>query len=126
MKMNIVLWAVQIILTVKFLTAAVTHGFPGRRSTMQPGMQRLGSISRPLLKGIAILMLLVCAGLILPGVMRLWTWLTPLTAALLAVMNLLAVVFHYKCRETPKIFVSIILFALAAFAAYGRWVVAPF
>jgi hypothetical protein len=41
-------------------------------------------------------------------------------------MMLLAVGFHVACRETPNIVVGLILFALAAFVAYGRWVIAPF
>ena len=28
--------------------------------------------------------------------------------------------------ETPNIVVGLVLFALAAFVAYGRWVIAPF
>jgi hypothetical protein len=38
---------------------------------------------------------------------------------------LMAVGFHVACRESPNTVVSLILCALAAFVAYGRWVVAP-
>jgi hypothetical protein len=41
-------------------------------------------------------------------------------------MMLLGVGFHVACRETPNIVVGLVLFALAAFVAYGRWVIAPF
>jgi hypothetical protein len=34
--------------------------------------------------------------------------------------------FHVACRESPNIVVGLVLFALAAFVAYGRWVTAPF
>jgi hypothetical protein len=40
-------------------------------------------------------------------------------------MMLVAVGFHIACRENPKTAVSLVLFALAAFVAYGRWMIAP-
>jgi hypothetical protein len=49
-----------------------------------------------------------------------------LTAALLALMMLLAVRFHVACRETPNVVAGLVLFALAAFVSYGRWAIAPF
>jgi len=69
--------------------------------------------------------------LILPAVTGILTWLTPWSAALLALMMLalmmlVAVGFHIACRESPNSLVGLVLFALAAFVAYGRWVIAPF
>jgi len=46
-------------------------------------------------------------------------------AALLAVMMLASIGFHLASREKPKIVADLILFAMAAFLAYGRWVIAP-
>jgi hypothetical protein len=34
-------------------------------------------------------------------------------------------IFHLRSREKPMIFVSLVLFAFAAFIAYGRGVLAP-
>jgi hypothetical protein len=85
----------------------------------------MGAVTRPLLATIALCAILGGAGLILPAATGILTWLTPLAAALLAVMMLLAVGFHLACRETPKIVVGLVLFALAVFVAYGRWVIAP-
>ena len=65
-------------------------------------------------------------GLVLPGVLKILTWLTPLAAALLALMMLGAIKFHVTCCEKPKIAVDLVLFALAAGVAYGRWMIAPF
>jgi hypothetical protein len=39
---------------------------------------------------------------------------------------LLSIVFHVLAREKPKIWISLILCALALALAYGRWMVAPF
>ena len=123
--MNIVLWILQIVLGVKLVSVAYTHGLRPDPTKMQRGRQRMGAVTRPLLATIALCAILGGAGLILPAATGILTWLTPLAAALLAVMMLLAVGFHLACRETPKIVVGLVLFALAVFMAYGRWVIAP-
>jgi len=124
--MNIILWILQIVLALKFVSVAYTHGLHPDETKMQRGVQRLGTLARPLLTLIALCAFLGAVGLILPAATGILTWLTPLAAALLALMMLLAVRFHVACRETPNIVVGLVLFALAAFAAYGRWVIAPF
>lgn len=123
--MNTVLWILQIALCLKFVSVAYTHGFRTDQAKWQQGMQRFGAAARPLLTFIALCALLGGVGLILPAATGILTWLTPLTAALLALMMLLAVGFHVACRETPNIVAGLVLFALAAFVSYGRWVIAP-
>ena len=60
-------------------------------------------------------------GLILPGLFKSYTWLTPLAAAGLVLVMLGAAVFHITRGEYPNVVQNIILAALAAFVAYGRW-----
>ena len=124
--MNSVLWILQIVLGLKFVSVAYTHGLRPDETKMQRGVQRLGTLARPLLTFIALCAFLGAVGLILPAATGILTWLTPLSAALLALMMLLGVGFHVACRETHNIVVGLVLFALAAFVAYGRWVIAPF
>jgi hypothetical protein len=123
---NIVLWILQIALCLKFASVAYTHSFRTDQAKWQQGMQRFGAAARPLLALIALLAFLGGVGLILPAATGVLTWLTPLTAALLALMMLLAVRFHVACRETPNVVAGLVLFALAAFVSYGRWAIAPF
>jgi hypothetical protein len=123
--MNIALWILQIALGLKFVSVAYTHGFRADQTKMQPGIQRLGAVARLLLTFVALCAFLGAVGLVLPAATGILTWLTPLAAALLALMMLLAIGFHVACRESPNIVVGLILFALAAFVAYGRWVIAP-
>jgi hypothetical protein len=125
-EMNIVLWILQIALGLKFISVAYNHGLCPDETKMRRGVQRLGTLARPLLTFIALCAFLGAVGLILPAATGILTWLTPLSAALLALMMLLGVGFHVACRETPNIVVGLVLFALAAFVAYGRWVIAPF
>ena len=124
--MNIVLWVLQIVLALKFASTATTHGLRRDQAKMQRGEQRFGAMTRPLLTFIALCTLLGGAGLILPAALGILTWLTPLAAALLALMMLGAIKFHVICNDKPIIVADLVLFALAAFVAYGRWVIAPF
>ena len=123
--MNIFLWVLQVILAVKFVSVAYTHGFRRDKADMQRGIERMGAVARPLLTLAALGTVLGAVGLILPAAIRLLRWLVPLSAALLALMVLVGIGFHVICRERPKIVVGLVLFVLAAFVAYGRWMIAP-
>jgi hypothetical protein len=124
--MNILLWALQIVLAIKFVSVTYTHGLRPDPAKMQRGRQRFGAWGRPLLTVIALGALLGGVSLILPAATGIMAWLTPWAAGLLALMMLGAVGFHLACREKPNVVVSLTLGALAAFVAYGRWVLAPF
>jgi len=123
--MNLLLWAVQIVLAVKFLSVTYTHGLRAGKGKMASGRQRLGGAGRPVLVAIALGALLGAAGLVLPGVTGLLPWLTPWAAALLAVMMLVGVGMHLSCRDGANPVPGLVILALAAFVAYGRWVLAP-
>ena len=123
--MNAVLWILQIALGLKFVSVAYTHGIGDKRTTMQPGMQKMGAVARPLMTTIGVISFLGGVGLILPAATGILTWLTPLAAALLALFMLGGCKFHLRCRDTPNIVVGLVLFALAAFVCYRRWVMAP-
>ena len=122
---NITLWVIQIILSIKMISVSYTHGLRQTQSTMQEAIQKMGMFSPPLHTLISICTFLVTIGLILPGVSGSSTWITPLTSLILSAMLLASIFFHVKSRVNPKIFVSIILFAFAAFVAYGRWILVP-
>ena len=124
--MNIILWMLQIVLAVKFLSVAYTHALRPDPAKMAYGRQRLGAVARPLLNLIALGAFLGAVALILPAATGIVPRLTPWAAAFLAVMMLAATGLHLACRDDPRTVVSVVLFALAAFLAYGRWVLAPF
>jgi VIT1/CCC1 family predicted Fe2+/Mn2+ transporter len=124
--MNVLLWALQIVLALKFVSVTISHGLRPDETKMQRGRQRLGVFAGPLLALSAVGAFLGGVGVVLPAATGFLPWLTPWSAALLAVMMVFAAGFHIACRESPKIWVSVILCVLAAFVAYGRWVIAPF
>jgi len=124
-KMNTALWIIQIILGIKLITVSYTHGLRQSQPTMQEAIQKMGNLAQPLLYIIVVCTFIGTIGLILPGFLGSSTWITPVTAIILSIMLLFSIFFHIKCRERPKIFVSVVLFVFAAFIAYGRWVLVP-
>ncbi len=64
-------------------------------------------------------------GTILPALTGILPWLTSLAAVGLAITMLLAAGFHAMRREYRSIVFNVILLALTAFVAYGRWALAP-
>jgi hypothetical protein len=124
--MNSILWVLQIILGIKLVSVAYTHGLRQDKTSMQEAIRKVGVLARPTLVMVAISTLLGATGLIIPGALGVMSWLTPWTAAILAGMLLVSIVLHVRGREKPKIWVSLILCAMAVVVAYGRWVVEPF
>lgn len=121
--MNAVLWMLQVFLAVYFLGIGVMHfiippGLPGPVSWMYELAPELHWIS-----GTAEI--LAAFGLILPGLTRIKPNLTPLAAAGLVVVMLGAAVWHIGRGEFINIGMNLLVGALAAFVAYGRWVLHP-
>jgi hypothetical protein len=124
-KMNTFLWALQVILALKFGAVAYTHLFRTDQPQWRAGVQKLGARARLVLTVSAVCCLLGAIGVILPAATGILTWLTPLAAALLALLMVRGIVFHVRCRERPSVLVGVVLVALAVLVAYGRWVLVP-
>jgi hypothetical protein len=61
-------------------------------------------------------------GLVLPALTGILPWLTPLAALGLAVIQVLAIGFHARRRETAKTLpMNLVLLALSLFVLWGRW-----
>jgi hypothetical protein len=123
--MHIVLWALQVVLALKFLSVTYTHAVRPDEAKMGSGIDRLGALARPLLAVTALLSFLCAVGLVLPAVAGILPSLPPWSAVVLALMMLVGSGFHLGCRDNPNVIVGLVLFALAAFVAYGRWVIVP-
>jgi hypothetical protein len=123
--MSIALWIIQIILGIKLLSVFYTHGINPSQASMQSAIKRMGKYTRSFHLVISASSLIGTMGLILPRAMGSNLWITPVTAMLVSILLLSSIIFHLKCREKSRILVSIILSAMAAFAAYGCWVILP-
>jgi sterol desaturase/sphingolipid hydroxylase (fatty acid hydroxylase superfamily) len=124
--MNIILWALQVILAIKLLTTSFSHGFQTSKPEMKQAVDKMRTSSRFWHALIAILVFVAAVGLILPGWLGIYPQLVIWTAALAALLMLVSIYFHVRFREKPKVFVSVILFVFAVFVAYGRIVLVPF
>ena len=123
--MNTFLWVLQGILAVKFLSVAYTHGIGPESAEMRRGLERLGSMGRHVLLVVTLASALGALVMVLPLVRPGQAHLVPWAAALLGGLMLPAIGLHLGCREKPRIAVSLVLLALAAVVAYGRWVLVP-
>jgi uncharacterized membrane protein len=121
--MHRLLWALQIILGVYFIVVGAVHFIlPARLPAMMAWMYDL-SPTLHLVSGTAEI--LGGLGLILPAATGIQVRLTPLAAVGLAVVMLLAVVFHLQRGEVTNVPGNVLFGALLAFVAYGRLKLRP-
>jgi putative oxidoreductase len=123
-RMNIVLWILQVLTALAFIAAGSNKVF-NPKAGAQKGMEWMGAIPRGLLTFIGSSEILGGIGLVFPALTGILPWLTPVAAALLAVVMVLAGLFHVPRREYQNIGANVVLFLLAAFIAYGRFVLVP-
>lgn len=117
--MNIALWVVQALLALAFLMAGSMKAFQYEKA--KATMAWVKDVSKGLVSFIGLAEILGALGLVLPAVLGLPAILTPLAAAGLVLTMLLAAGFHLKRGENQAIVANLVLGALAAFVAYGRW-----
>jgi putative oxidoreductase len=123
--MDTALWILQVLLALAFVGAGLNHAT--RRDRASGRMAWMLAVPKPLMTTIGILELAGAAGLVLPPVTGVALWLTPLAAALLALLMVFAAVFHLRRDgEGMNAGMNLVLAALVAFVAYGRLVLAPY
>jgi uncharacterized membrane protein YphA (DoxX/SURF4 family) len=123
--MNIALWIVQGVLGLAFLMAGGMKLMKSREEIAQQ-MAWANDFSDGQVKTIGALELLGAIGVVLPGLVNILPILTPLAAVGLALTMLGAARTHLRRGENQMIVINAVLFLLAAFVAYGRFVAAPF
>ena len=122
--MNIFLWILQVLLGLAFLAAKYNHGFKIEKAKTQMGW--MSALPNSLLVFIGVSEILGGIGLILPAAAGILPALTAWAAVGLSTVMVLAVLFHATRREYQSIVVNLVLLALSAFVAYGRFVLVPF
>jgi uncharacterized membrane protein YphA (DoxX/SURF4 family) len=118
--MNAALWTVQILLGAMFAMAGVMKSTQPKEK-LQARMAWVEAVSLPTLRFIGVSELLAGIGLIAPWATRIAPVLTPLAAAGLVVIMVLAAGLHAKRGEYGGIVVNVVLGGLAAFVAWGRY-----
>jgi hypothetical protein len=118
--MTYALWTIQVLLALLFLFAGGTKlVLPIEALTKQ--MQLPGLFIR----FIGVVELLGGLGLILPGLLRIKTGLTPVAASGLVIVMIGAVVLTLKSGSVAMALFPFATGLLLAFVAYGRWRLAP-
>jgi uncharacterized membrane protein YphA (DoxX/SURF4 family) len=119
--MNIVLWVVQVLLAGMFGMAGIMKTFQTAKAKEQ--MPWAKNRSDTFVRFVGIAELLGALGLFLPLLTGILPWLTPLAAAGLAAIQLLAIFTeHLPKKEYNVIPINILLLALSIFVVAGRWV----
>ena len=123
--MNIALWIIQVLLALLFIFSG------GMKLVISPEvMQKMGSPNQIPLPGLLVQFVGVCEllgglGLILPGLFRIKTGLTPLAALGLVLIMIGAVALTIAGDGVAAAAVPFVVGLLAAFVAYGRWHLSP-
>ena len=118
--MNIALWIVQVLLALLFL-------FAGGMKLVLPLDKLTGPVALPglFIRFIGVAEVLGSLGLILPSLLRIKPWLTPLAALGLIIIMIGAVAVTLAGGMIGVALFSLVVGLLAAFVAYGRWYLAP-
>jgi hypothetical protein len=115
-KMNVLLWVVQGLLALVFLVA-------GGSKLVMPieEMTKQIAFPGPFLRFLGVAEILGAIGLILPGLLRIRTGLTPLAAVGLAIITVGATVITLRTGGGALALFPFVVAVLSAFVAYGRW-----
>jgi uncharacterized membrane protein YphA (DoxX/SURF4 family) len=117
--LNTWLWIAQILLGVFFLLAGYMHAFMSIDQATKIAAW-IGTAPSGLVRFIGVAELAGALGVVLPAATRIKPWLTPLAAAGLGLIMLLAMPVHVARGELTLLDRNIAALAIAAFVAWGR------
>jgi putative oxidoreductase len=122
--LNIVLWVLRVLFAFAFLNAGYLKTF---RPIQEIAVTIFWAPALPelLVRCIGVSELLGAIGLILPALLKIRPQLTTLAAACLALVMMLANIFHVARGEFFVLPMTGSFLVLLAFIAYGRWKLAP-
>src|SRR5262245_44129135 len=118
--MNVALWIIQVLLALLFL-------FAGGLKLILPLDAFKGPVDLPgfFMRFIGVCEVLGGLGLILPGLLKIKTRLTPLAAAGLVIIMIGAVTLTLAADTFAHAILPFVTGIAASFVAYGRWRLAP-
>ncbi|SOE23401.1 DoxX-like family protein [Spirosomataceae bacterium TFI 002] len=122
--MHITLWVVQVLFAAIFIMAGIMKASQPIE-TLAESLPWVTSTPLALVRFIGISELLGGIGLILPSLLRIKPFLTVWAALGLAIVMVLAAIFHGSRGEFSAIGANIFFVIIAAFIAWGRSKKAP-
>src|SRR6267154_2467234 len=114
-KLNVLLWILQTLLALLFM-------FAGVMKFVMPVAEMTKQIALPglFLHFIGMCEILGALGLVLPGILRIRTGLTPLAAAALVIIMIGATAVNLKVGQRGAALTTVIVGLLLVFVAYNR------
>lgn len=122
--LNIILWVAQVILGAMFLMAGIMKSTKPIEE-LDAQLPWVTQVPLALVRFIGVSELLAGIGLILPSLLRIQPKLTAWAAVGLVAVMIFAMIFHVTKGEYNAVVFNLILGAIAAFIAWGRFKKAP-
>ena len=123
--MNVVLWILQVLLALLFLFAGGSKLVMSAEALTQPATPNQVLLPVAFLRFIGVCEFLGGLGLVLPGLLKIKQYLTPLAALGLGIVMIGAVIFTIVGGAIPVALVNLVIVLLLLFIAYARWRVVP-
>lgn len=118
--MNTVLWIIQVLLALAFLAAGTTK-LARPRLALSGQMAWVEDFDDVQVKGIGALEVLAAIGLVVPPVLHIATFLTPLAGVGVVLLMIGATFTHLRRGERQTLAINALLLVLAAIVAIARF-----
>lgn len=122
--LNVSLWVAQLILASMFLMSGIMKSTQSVEE-LATTLPWVNDVSIGLVRFIGVSELLGAIGVLFPALFRIKPILTPLAALGIAIIMILAFIFHLSRGEYEALGFNLILGGLAFFVAWGRYKKAP-
>jgi uncharacterized membrane protein YphA (DoxX/SURF4 family) len=119
--MNIALWIIAGLLATVFLASGAMKLAQPKEKLVAAGMGALEDFSAGAVKAIGTLEILAAVGLLLPAALGIAPILVPLAAVGLVLLMVGAIITQLRRHEAQAIVVNLVVIALAALVAWGRF-----
>ena len=117
--MSILFWICQAVAGAMFIMAGVMKSTQPKEK-LAPKMPWVNDYSAGSVKMVGISELLGGIGLIVPWATGILPILTPVAAAALGLIMILAAIYHFRRNEMKAVVFNIVLFLILALVVYGR------
>lgn len=117
--MNGLVWVFSVVLALVFLIVGLVRIF--KYELAKDRFPWVNDVPRALVTLIGIAEILGALGLVLPVATGILPWLTPIAAAALAMLMLMAGTFHGQRREYQEASLNALLLMMTALIAFARW-----
>ncbi|MGW0498025.1 DoxX family protein [Streptomyces sp. NPDC003007] len=119
--MNILLWILAGVLAAVFLAVGLMTVLRPKEKLAAAGMGWVEGVNPVAVKTLGALEVLAAVGLTLPALVDIAPILVPLAATGLIALMIGAAITHARQKETPAIMLNLVLLAMAAVVAWGRF-----